>query len=39
MGVKNLPSIYINGELAYSSIIPSNRELVETIEKRVKRDS
>ncbi|HQE92984.1 MAG TPA: uroporphyrinogen decarboxylase family protein [Anaerolineae bacterium] len=31
MGVKNLPSIYINGELAYSSIIPSNRELVEKI--------
>ena len=36
MGVKNLPSMYINGELAYSSIIPSNRELVEEIEKRIK---
>jgi uroporphyrinogen decarboxylase len=34
MGVKNLPSIYINGELAYSSIIPSNRELVDEIKKR-----
>jgi uroporphyrinogen decarboxylase len=34
MGVKNLPSIYINGELAYSSLIPSNRELVEEIKKR-----
>jgi uroporphyrinogen decarboxylase len=34
MGVKNLPSIYINGELAYSSIIPSNRELIEEIKKR-----
>ncbi len=33
MGVKNLPSIYINGELAYSSIIPSNRELVEKIRR------
>jgi uroporphyrinogen decarboxylase len=33
MGVKNLPSIYINGELAYSSIIPSNRELVEKIKQ------
>jgi uroporphyrinogen decarboxylase len=34
MGVQNLPSIYINGELAYSSIIPSNRELIEEIKKR-----
>jgi len=34
MGVKNLPSIYINGELAYSSIIPSNRELVERISEK-----
>ena len=33
MGVKNLPSLYINGELKYSSIIPSNRELMEEIEK------
>lgn len=36
LGVKNLPSIYINGELAYSSLIPSNRELVETIKKAMK---
>ncbi len=35
MGVKNLPSIYINGELAYSSLIPSNRELVEKIKHRL----
>lgn len=28
MGVKNLPSIYINGELKYSSLIPSNDELL-----------
>lgn len=33
LGVKNLPSLYINGELKYSSIIPSNRELLEEIEK------
>ncbi|MBI4928607.1 MAG: thioredoxin family protein [Anaerolineae bacterium] len=31
LGVKNLPSLYINGELKYSSIIPSNRELVDQI--------
>lgn len=31
MGVKNLPSLYINGELKYSSIIPGNRELLEAI--------
>ncbi len=33
MGVKNLPSLYINGELKYSSLIPSNRELIEEIQK------
>jgi uroporphyrinogen decarboxylase len=33
MGVKNLPSLYINGELKYSSIIPGNRELVDEIKK------
>lgn len=31
MGVKNLPSIYINGKLAFSSIIPSREELFEAI--------
>ncbi len=36
LGVKNLPSIYINGELTYSSIIPSNRELTEKISEHVK---
>jgi uroporphyrinogen decarboxylase len=35
MGVSNLPSIYINGELKYSSIIPSNRELVEELKKHL----
>lgn len=33
MGIKNLPSLYINGELRYSSVIPSNRELLEEIWK------
>ncbi len=33
MGVKNLPSLYINGELKFSSLIPSNRELVNEIKK------
>lgn len=33
MGVTNLPSIYINGELKWSSIIPSEKELFETIEQ------
>ncbi|MCG8483579.1 MAG: uroporphyrinogen decarboxylase family protein [Clostridia bacterium] len=31
MGVKNLPSIYINGQLKYSSIIPSRDEFVKEI--------
>jgi uroporphyrinogen decarboxylase len=39
LGVKNLPSIYINGELTYSSIIPSNRELIDKIsEHRIDKD-
>jgi len=32
LGVKNLPSIYINGELRFSSIIPSREELQLAIE-------
>ncbi len=32
MGVKNLPSIYINGKLAFSSIIPSKDEFYKAIE-------
>jgi uroporphyrinogen decarboxylase len=31
MGIKNLPCIFINGELKYSSIIPSHREFVESV--------
>jgi uroporphyrinogen decarboxylase len=33
LGVKNLPSIYINGQLKYSSIIPSNDELLAELKK------
>jgi len=33
MGVANLPSIYINGEIKYSSIIPDQTELFGEIEK------
>ena len=36
MGVKNLPSIYINGALKFSSIIPSREELQATIEATMK---
>ena len=32
MGVKSLPSVYINGELKFSSIIPSAEELKEAID-------
>ncbi|MEG1605542.1 MAG: uroporphyrinogen decarboxylase family protein [Clostridia bacterium] len=32
MGVKNLPCIYLNGRLAFSSIIPSREELQSAIE-------
>ncbi|MEN6409569.1 MAG: thioredoxin family protein, partial [Anaerolineaceae bacterium] len=33
MGVKNLPSIYINGELKFSSIIPSQQELLAAMKE------
>lgn len=33
MGITNLPSLYINGQLKFSSLIPSNRELLLEIEK------
>jgi len=36
MGVKNLPSIYINGELKFSSIIPSREELFAAIDAVMK---
>ncbi|MEN6481219.1 MAG: thioredoxin family protein, partial [Anaerolineaceae bacterium] len=31
MGIKNLPSILINGELRFSSLIPSQQELIAAI--------
>jgi uroporphyrinogen decarboxylase len=33
MGVKNLPSLYINGELKFSSIIPAQQALIDEIRK------
>ena len=33
MGVKNLPSIYINGKLKFSSIVPAKEELEATIKE------
>lgn len=35
LGVKNLPSVYINGELAYASIIPSPEEFFGIIEAKL----
>ncbi|MBP8965718.1 MAG: thioredoxin family protein, partial [Flexilinea sp.] len=36
MGIKNLPSIVINGELKYSSVIPNPAELRNEILKYIK---
>lgn len=33
MGVPNLPSMYLNGELKWRSIIPSKEELQKTIQE------
>ena len=33
MGVQKLPSIYINGELKWSSIIPSRQQLIDELKK------
>ena len=35
LGITNLPSILINGELKYSSIIPSHRELLEAVSAHI----
>lgn len=35
MGISNLPSMYINGKLVYSSIIPSRAELIQAIRNAV----
>jgi uroporphyrinogen decarboxylase len=34
MGIKNLPAIYINGELAFSSIIPSRQDFICKIKEK-----
>jgi uroporphyrinogen decarboxylase len=31
MGIQNLPAILINGEMKFSSLIPSQQELIVTI--------
>ncbi|MCR5388608.1 MAG: thioredoxin family protein [Lachnospiraceae bacterium] len=36
MGVEHLPSLYINGELVYSSIVPSVKELEEKLRSYIK---
>lgn len=33
MGIKNLPCMVINGQVKYSSVIPNNRELLESIQR------
>jgi uroporphyrinogen decarboxylase len=33
MGIQNLPAILINGELKFSSLIPSQQELIVTIQQ------
>lgn len=38
MGIKNLPCIFINGQLKYSSIIPDRKELFEEIERYLIKD-
>ena len=35
LGVKNLPTICIDGEVAFASIIPDQKSLVSAIEERV----
>ena len=35
MGVTNLPSLYINGELKFKSIIPSREELSQAIDAAI----
>lgn len=35
LGVKNLPTILINNEGIFDNVIPTEKELIEEIEKRV----
>jgi MtaA/CmuA family methyltransferase len=37
LGVKNIPTLCIDGEIAFVSRIPSSKELAETIQKRINR--
>ncbi len=39
MGVKNLPCVYINGNLEWSSIIPSREELFSVINKMLEKNN
>lgn len=36
LGIKNLPCIFINGELKFSSIIPGKKELLSVVERYLK---
>ena len=36
MGIEKIPSIYVNGELKYSSIIPGQSEFLAEVEKYIK---
>jgi uroporphyrinogen decarboxylase len=38
MGIQKLPSLCVNGQLLYSSVIPSNRELVEKLTNFIKKN-
>jgi uroporphyrinogen decarboxylase len=35
LGIKNLPAMFVNGELKFSSIIPSNRELKDIVQQLI----
>lgn len=39
VGVQHLPSVYINGELAFSSIIPNKEVLIKAVERAQKGDN
>ncbi len=36
MGIKNLPCMFVNGEMKFSSIIPSNRELMDIAKELIR---
>lgn len=38
MGIRNLPAILINGELKFSSLIPSHTDLVAAIKEYMKNE-